>query len=418
MYCRLCNSNIEEPFLSLGNSPLANSYISKDNLYKKEEYYPLNMYLCNKCKLVQVDDFVTSDIIFSPDYAYYSSYSTSFLEHCKNYVDMIVSRFNLNQHSRVIEIGSNDGYLLQYFKPYNIKVLGVDPAREASYEATKKGIETHRFFFNYHYVKQMLHPDIMDLIIANNVLAHNPNLNEFVQSMKYILKSNGVITVEFPHLLNIIKYNQFDTIYHEHFSYLSLTSVNKLFKNNGLTIFNVEEIPTHGGSLRIYAKHNDDIMKGISQNVENILTKESEFGLNNINTYINFKHKVEETKRNILDLLISLKGNNSMYINKNHKIKTVAYGAPAKANTLLNYCGIRTDFIDFTVDMNPNKQGKYLPGTHIPIFHPDKIKENKPDYIVILPWNIKDEIMNQLSYVKEWNAKFITLIPEPEIHST
>lgn len=406
MKCRLCKNDIEVPFLSLGNLPLANSYISNKNLYKKEDYYPLNVYVCNRCLLVQVDDFVSSDTIFTPDYAYFSSYSTTWNEHCKRYVDMIVKKLNLDEKSRVIEIGSNDGCLLQHFIPYKIQPLGVDPAREANLQASKRGIVTHQFFFNHHYVKGMLHENLMDLIIANNVLAHNPNLNEFVQSMKYILKDDGTITMEFPHLMNIINYNQFDTIYHEHFSYFSFMTASKLFMCNDLEIYDVEETPTHGGSLRVYVKHKDDKSKNISHTVREMLRLEREFGLDDLRTYDKFKNRIEKNKHEILKLLISLK--------KQHN-KIACYGAPAKGNTLLNYCGIGTDFIDYTVDINPHKQEKHLPGTHIQIKNPDFIKKDKPDYIIILPWNLRNEIITQLNYVKEWNGKFIVLIPEPEI---
>ncbi|MDD3474295.1 MAG: class I SAM-dependent methyltransferase [Candidatus Dojkabacteria bacterium] len=411
MNCRICNTLIEEPFLSLKNSPLANSYLSKENLYKKEEYYPLNLYFCNNCKLVQVDDFVSSKEIFNPQYAYYSGYSQTWIEHCKNYVDYIVKRISLDKKSKVLEIGSNDGILLEQFKSYNVPVKGIEPAEEAADIAIKKGIDTLKTFFNNKLVynsPELLH---QDLIIANNVIAHNPDLKDLVSSMKHILKYDGVITVEFPHLLNLILYNQFDTVYHEHFSYFSLTSIQKLFKQHNLIIFDVEEIPTHGGSLRIYAKHDDNITHQVKSNVENILIKESEFGLNNLSTYINFKNKIEELKRNILKLLITLKDNQF----KNRKYKICAYSAPAKASTLLNYCGIGTDFVEYTVDLNPQKQNKYIPGTHIPIYHPDKIKEDKPEYVIIFAWNIKDEIIKQLDYIREWNGKFITLIPEPDV---
>ncbi len=405
MNCRLCNTKIEKSFLSLGNSPLANSFVKEEDLYKKEEYYPLDVYVCSSCKLVQVMDYVSSDVIFNPNYIYFSSFSKTWVEHCKNYVDMIVKRLNLNDKSKILEIGSNDGTLLQYFKNYNIpseNIIGVDPAKDCANEASKKGITTHMFMFNDHYVKNVIGNSIMDLIIGNNVFAHNPNLNEFVQSMKCILKPDGVITLEFPHLLNLIKYNQFDTFYHEHFSYFSFKTASILLNHNGLSIFDVEEVLTHGGSLRIYIKHSSDITKYISNSVWEMFKKEEDFGLNNVSTYHEFADTVMKTKRDILKLLIHLKENNK---------RIVAYGAPAKFNTLLNYCGTRNDFINYTVDMNPFKQGKYLPGTHIPIYSPDKIKEDKPNYIIIAPWNIKYEIVKQLEHTMEWGCKLITLIP-------
>ncbi len=412
MNCRSCNTNIETPFLSLGNSPLANSFIKEEDLYKKEEYYPLDVYVCDECKLVQVNNYVQADSIFNPEYAYFSSYSRTWGEHCKTYVDMIVKKLNLNHNSKVIEIGSNDGTLLENFKKYGIEnILGIDPARDAAHEAMKKGIDTHIFMFNDHYVKNTLSPNSIDLIIANNVFAHNPNLNEFVQSMKYILKYNGTITIEFPHLLNLMKYNQFDTIYHEHFSYFSLISASKLLSQNKLTVFDVEEIETHGGSLRLYIKHSEDDSKVMSSSVRNLHKKEENYGLNKIPTYYKFADNVIQTKRDILYFMLKLTTPQIM----SSKKKIIGYGAPAKGNTLLNYCGIGKDFIEYTVDMNPHKQGKYLPGTHIPIYSPDKIKEDNPDYIIILPWNIVDEITKQLEYTKEWNCKLTTLIPNISI---
>jgi len=411
MKCRLCGCDIYEPFLSLGNSPLANSFITKENLYKKEEYYPLNVYLCENCKLVQVEDFVSSNEIFTPDYAYFSSFSEIWNNHCKLYVDTIVKKLDLYENSRILEIGSNDGTLLQYFLKYNIKPLGVDPAKDAAKEASKKGVETHQFFFNKHYARDVIGVPVMDLIIGNNVLAHNPNLNEFVKAMKYILKPNGVITLEFPYLLNLIKHGQFDTIYHEHFSYFSLSTVRKLMIYNELEIYDVEEISTHGGSLRIYVKHLDDKLKKVTKNVTRILYDESYYGLNDINKYYEFSNKTINSKKIILKFVLSLSKKEFLEPKK----KIICYGAPAKGNTLLNYCGLGKEFIDYVVDMNPIKQGKYLPGTHIPIYSIDKIKEDKPDYIIILPWNIKDEIRKILEFTKEWNCKLVTLIPEVEI---
>ena len=408
MKCRLCNINIETPFLSLGNLPLANSFVKKEDLYKKEEYYPLNVYVCDNCKLVQVEDYVSSDLIFNVEYAYFSSFSKIWVKHCKNYVDMIVKRLNLNSNSRIIEIGSNDGTLLENFKKYGINnILGIDPARDAAHEAMKKGIDTYITMFNDNYVKNNLKSNSVDLIIANNVLAHNPNLNEFVQSMKYVLKCDGVITIEFPHLLNLIKYKQFDTIYHEHFSYFSLISASKLLNQNSLTIFDVEELETHGGSLRLYVKHAEDNTKCITDSVYDMLYNETEFGIDKISTYHNFADKVIQTKKDILYFMLKLSFPQIM----TSKRKVVGYGAPAKGNTLLNYCGIGKEFIEYTVDLNPHKQGKYLPGNRILIYNPDKIKEDKPDYIIILPWNIVNEIVKQLEYTREWSCKLITLIP-------
>lgn len=402
--CRVCDTDMGEPFLSLGNSPLSNAYLSKDDLHKMEPYYPLDIYVCEKCLLVQLEEFETAKNIFSSDYAYFSSYSESWLQHCKNYTEMMINHFGFDKNSFVIEIASNDGYLLQYFRQHGVPVLGIEPASNTAEVAIKKGIPTDITFFNVQYAKKMR--KTADLIIGNNVLAHNPNLNDFVEGLKLALQSDGVITMEFPHLLKLIEGNQFDTIYHEHFSYFSFYTVQKLFASHDLEIFDVEEIPTHGGSLRIYGRHKDDRSKKITNNVRDLLKKEETAGIFDLNTYYNFSEKVKLTKRKLLQFLIQAKNNGK---------KIVGYGAPAKGNTLLNYCGIRTDFLDYTVDRSPHKQNKYLPGTHIPIKHPDNIKDDRPDYVLILPWNIKDEIMEQMSFVREWGGKFIVPIPEIRI---
>ena len=407
--CRACETDINKSFLSLGNSPVSNANIKKEDLNKMESYYPLELYVCPECMLVQIDEFETVKNIFSSDYAYFSSYSKSWLKHCEDYTEMMINRFGYNKDSYVMEIASNDGYLLQYFVEHNIPILGIEPTSNTAEAARKKGIPTDITFFNEDYAKKVKNTGrLPDLIIGNNVLAHNPNLIDFVKGLKIALSNGGVITMEFPHLLKLIEHNEFDTIYHEHFSYFSLYSVNKLFSRYGLEIFDVEELTTHGGSLRIYAKHKEDNSKLVKCNVISLLNKEKLFGLYDLDFYNNFDNKVKSIKRNILQFLIQT---------KNEGKKIVGYGAPAKGNTLLNYCGIRTDFIDYTVDLSPYKQGKYLPGTHIPIYSPDKIKDDKPDYIIILPWNIKDEIIKQLEYTKEWNCKLITLIPEVEIHT-
>ncbi len=374
-----------------------------------ETYYPLDVYVCEKCYLVQLEEFETAKNIFSSEYAYFSSYSESWLEHCKNYTEMMINRFGFNKNSFVMEIASNDGYLLQYFKQHNIPVLGIEPASKTAEVAIKKGIPTDITFFDSLYAGKMRgEGKLADLIIGNNVLAHNPNLNDFVEGLKIALKLNGIITMEFPHLLKLIEENQFDTIYHEHFSYFSFWTVQKLFKSHDLELFDVEEISTHGGSLRIYGKHKEASSEqlAVSSSVGDLLEKEESSGLLDLNTYYGFSKKVESTKRGLLQFLIQA---------KNEGKRIVGYGAPAKGNTLLNYCGIRTDFLDYTVDRSPHKQNKYLPGTHIPIKHPDKIKEDKPDYFLILPWNIKDEIMEQMFFVKEWGGKFVVPIPEVRV---
>jgi hypothetical protein len=406
-FCRSCGTPLPKPFLDLGNSPLSNRYLSEKNIHVMEPYYPLEIYFCPHCSLVQLDEFEAPEQIFSSDYAYFSSYSSSWLAHCKAYVDMMVSRFGYDRNSFIMEIASNDGYLLQYFKEYQIPVKGVEPAKNTAEIAIAKGISTDITFFNTAYAKDIVSRNCLaDLFIGNNVLAHNPNLNDFVEGLCIALKSHGVITMEFPHILQLLENNQFDTIYQEHYSYLSLHSVQYLFNAHRLEIFDVDELPTHGGSLRIYAKHLADQTHELSPHVGEMLSKENSAGLLNPATYENFRKNVEATKRALLHCLISA---------KNEGKTVVGYGAPAKGNTLLNYCGIRTDFLDYTVDANPHKQNLFLPGTHIPIKHPDQIRIDKPDYILILPWNIKEEIMEQLSFVRTWGGKFIIPIPYVEV---
>ena len=400
--CRSCGSKLSTPFLNLGNSPISNSYLTENETHNPEIYYPLEVYYCKVCHLVQIDQFEKPENIFNSKYPYFSSYSSTWLEHCKKYAKEIVEDLRLDHDSLVVEIGSNDGYLLQYFIEIGIAVQGIDPSEETAKVAIKRGIPTEIAFFDTNFSKQA------DLIIANNVIAHTPNPNEFVKALKQSLKPNGTVTVEFPTVLELIDNNQFDTIYQEHYSYFSLHSIKNLFERHGLGIYHVVEIPTHGGSLRIYACHMDedekDVIKDIS--VVDTLNKEKKFGITDPRMYFRFASKVEKMKRDLLDLLISLKKINRI---------VVGYGAPAKGNTLLNYCGIRSDLLEYTVDVNPHKQGLFLPGTHIPIKHPNQIKIDQPDYILVLPWNIKEEIIEQLSYIKSWGGKFIILIPRVEI---
>ncbi len=371
-----------------------------------EPFYPLHTYVCDNCFLVQLEEYVCPKDIFS-EYAYFSSYSDAWLQHAKNYVEMITNRLKLNNKSFVIEVASNDGYLLQYFVQKGIKVLGIEPAANVAQAAIKKHVPTNVEFFELKSAKRLVsEKKTADLLIGNNVLAQVPNLNEFVESMKTILKPSGVINMEFPHLLQLIDGNQFDTIYHEHFSYFSFISVEKLFAAHGLTVFDVEELSTHGGSLRIYACHAEDTSKSITSSVIKLREREIREGFGKLEKYFTFAEKVRETKRVLLEVLIRL---------KREKKSIVGYGAPGKGNTLLNYCGIRTDFIDYTVDRNPYKHGKSLPGTHIPIFSPNKIEETKPDYVLILPWNIKEEIMSQLKYIDNWGGRFIIPIPKAKI---
>jgi len=402
--CRFCQSKLKYVVVSLGKSPLSNSYLSEKQLHQVECFYPLEVYVCEKCFLVQIEEVVSAKDIFSSDYAYYSSYSVSWLQHCKEYTEKMIKRFGFDKDSLVVEIGSNDGYLLQYFKQHNIPVLGVEPATNTAEAAKKIGIPTDIAFFDTPYAKRMIETGkLADLIIGNNVLAHNPNLNDFVKGLRITLKSNGVITMEFPHLLQLMEHNQFDTIYHEHFSYFSFLTVEKVFAAHGLTIFDVEELSTHGGSLRIYARHKEDDTKPISDGVYELKQREIDAGYTDINYYLTFGEKVKAIKRDILSFLIQAKEEDKTI---------VGYGAPAKGNTLLNYCGIKTDFIDYTVDRNPYKQGNYLPGSHIPIEAPDKIKETKPDYVFILPWNLKDEIMVQMALIRGWGGEFVIPIPK------
>ena len=406
-FCRSCRSPLPGPFLDLGNSPLSNGYLSEEDTHVMEPYYPLECYYCPHCSLVQLDEFETPDRIFSSDYAYFSSYSSSWLAHCKAYVAMMVKRFGYDRDSLVLEIASNDGYLLQYFKEQHIPVRGVEPAAGTAEVAIAKGIPTDITFFNTGYAEAMaVRDDRADLIIGNNVLAHNPNLNDFVEGLHIALKPHGIITMEFPHLLQLMANNQFDTIYQEHYSYLSLNSVQYLFNAHQLEIFDVDELPTHGGSLRIYAKHKTDRVHERSSRVAEVLDKERRAGLLDPVTYEEFSKRVRATKRALLTTLIAIKDEGKTI---------VGYGAPAKGNTLLNYCGIRTDFLDYTVDANPHKQNLFLPGTHIPIRHPDRIQVDRPDYILILPWNIGEEIMEQLSFASEWGGKFIIPIPEVRV---
>jgi 2-polyprenyl-3-methyl-5-hydroxy-6-metoxy-1,4-benzoquinol methylase len=404
--CRFCQIPLTQTFVDLGMSPLANSYLKPEQISCAEKFYPLHAYVCSNCYLVQLEEFESPEHIFS-DYAYFSSFSDSWLKHCQEYSEKIIQQLNLNQESKVIEIASNDGYLLQYFYDKNIPVLGIEPAANVAKVAQEKGINTTVCFFGQETAKKIVSQGHQaDLLMANNVLAHVPDINDFVAGMKIILKSTGVITVEFPHLLNLINYNQFDTIYHEHFSYLSLVTVEKIFNHHGLNIFDVEQLTTHGGSLRIYGCHQEDTTKISQERVTNLKQLELAKGLDNLIVYQNFSEQVKETKRKVLDFLIKVKREGKTI---------VAYGAPAKGNTLLNYCGIKTDFLDFTVDRSPYKQGLYLPGTHIPIKNPDEIKTIKPDYVMILPWNLQTEIMEQMSYIKEWGGKFIIPIPELEV---
>lgn len=404
--CRFCNADLKETFIDLGISPLSNSYLAKADLNKKEIFYPLHARVCDQCFLTQLPQFETPENIFS-DYAYFSSYSDSWLKHIQAYTEMMITRFGIDHTWNVIEIASNDGYLLQYFKNKNISVLGIEPAENVAKVARDKGIPTQSVFFGKETAEKLRKENKKaNLLVANNVLAHVPDINDFVAGLKILLDEKGVLTIEFPHILRLIEGNQFDTIYHEHFSYLSLYTVQKIFNKHKLCVFDVEEVPVHGGSLRIFVKHIEDTAKEITPKVSNLIDEEKRFGLDKIKTYRNFASTIQKLKYELLDFILQAKKMNKV---------VAAYGAPAKGNTLLNYYGINHDLVSFTVDRNPYKQNRYLPGTRIPIFHPDKINEVKPDYLLLLPWNLKDEIMAQMAFIKNWNAKFVIPIPSLEV---
>jgi hypothetical protein len=392
--------------VDLGMSPLCESYLSAEQLNQMEPFYPLHVCVCESCFLVQLEEYVSPEHIFT-EYAYFSSYADTWLQHSRRYTEQMIERFRLNDKSYVVEVASNDGYLLQYFVERKIPVLGIEPAINVAKVAIDKGIPTLREFFGEKLALRLCRDGKQaDLLLGNNVLAQVPDLNDFVAGLKILLKPKGIITIEFPHLMRLVAGNQFDTIYHEHFSYFSFITAEKIFAAHGLTLFEVEELPTHGGSLRIYARHVDDLTKPVSERVGNLRQREVGAGMSTLTYYATFNEQVKETKRKLLSFLIEARRAGK---------SVVGYGAPGKGNTLLNYCGIRTDFLDYTVDRNPYKHGKFLPGTHIPIYHPDKILETKPDYVLILPWNFKDEIMKQMAVIREWGGKFVVPIPEVEI---
>jgi SAM-dependent methyltransferase len=388
-------------------SPLCESYVREDQLNQMERFYPLCVYVCEKCFLVQLHEYVSPEEIFS-EYAYFSSYAESWVQHAKDYTEMIVKRLGLTKESFVVELASNDGYLLQHFIARGIPVLGVEPAANVAKVAVEeKKVPTLVKFFGVQTAREMAaEGKHADLILGNNVLAQVPDVNDFVGGIKLLLKRNGVVTIEFPHLLRLMAENQFDTIYHEHFFYFSFISAGKIFARHGMRLFDVEELPTHGGSLRIFGCHADDSTHPLTGRATEMTEREMKAGLTTLAAYDKFGEQVRETKRTILEFLI----------NARRAGKSIAgYGAPGKGNTLLNFCGIREDFISFTVDKNTYKQGKYLPGTHIPIRHPDKIREFRPDYVFILPWNFKDEIIRQLAYIREWGGKFVIPIPTIQV---
>ncbi|HUR11021.1 MAG TPA: class I SAM-dependent methyltransferase [Flavitalea sp.] len=407
MKCRFCKTELTNVFIDLGNSPPSNSFIRPEDLNQPELFYPLKVYTCHNCFLVQIDEFKSSGDIFSHDYVYFSSYSSTWLEHSRKYVEMMIERFNYTNQSLVIEIASNDGYLLQYFKDKMIPVLGIEPTANTAKEAVSKGVDTLVDFFGSELAIQLQKKGYMaDLLLGNNVLAHVPDIVDFVTGMKIILKAEGVITMEFPHLMQLVDNRQFDTIYHEHFSYLSFTAVKKIFESEGLSVFDVQELPTHGGSLRIFVKHHDDATKPVTDAVTNLLEKEEMKGMNTLGYYSNLQQQALKVKMDLTAFLVELKRNNK---------KVAAYGAAAKGNTLLNYCGIKADLLPYVVDANPHKQNKCLPGSHIPVVNETFLKADKPNFVIILPWNLKEEIMEQLSYVREWNGQFVVPIPDLQL---
>jgi SAM-dependent methyltransferase len=404
--CRSCGATLKQTFVDLGTSPLCQRHVRPDRFDHAEPTYPLHVFVCQQCWLVQLPAYVAREEVFDDQYAYFSSYSDSWLKHCQAYVKQMIQQLGLNESSRVCELASNDGYLLQYFVEAGVQVLGVEPTANTAAAAEKKGVRSLVKFFGRETGREIIREfGPQNLILGNNVLAHVPDINDFVGGIAIALAPGGTVTIEFPHLLTLMKFNQFDTIYHEHYSYLSFTAVQTLFARHGLTLFDVEKLPTHGGSLRIYARRNDD-GRPVTTRVAETIAEEQSFGLFDVSAYEAFAERVRETKRRLLAFLIQAKRDGK---------RVVGYGAPGKGNTLLNYCGIRTDFLDYTVDRSPVKQGNFLPGSRIPILAPDAILRDKPDYVLILPWNLKDEIVQQMSAVRSWGGKFVVPIPSVEV---
>jgi C-methyltransferase C-terminal domain/Putative zinc binding domain/Methyltransferase domain len=404
--CRHCAAPLHHTFVDLGMSPLCESFLRADQLNSMEPFYPLHVLVCERCFLVQLEEYVSPAEIFT-EYAYFSSYADSWLQHAERYTDQMIGRWGLGANSHVVELASNDGYLLQYFVGRQVPVLGIEPAANVATVARSKGVPTLVKFFGRETARELVATGRKaDLIIGNNVLAQVPDLNDFVAGIKILLHERGVVTIEFPHLQQLIDNNQYDTIYHEHFSYFSFLTASKIFATHDMVLFDVEELPTHGGSLRIYARHREDTSKPIEARATDLLRRELELGFDRMDTYANFGEKVKATKRRLLAFLIDA---------KNAGRTVVGYGAPGKGNTLLNYCGIRTDFLDYTVDRNPYKHGRFTPGTHIPIHEPARIDETRPDYVLILPWNVKHEIMAQMAHIRSWGGKFVIPIPEVTI---
>jgi len=407
MKCRHCGTELTLPLIDLGSAPPSNAYLSKQTLHAPEKHFPLRVLVCTECWLVQTEDYAGADELFSADYAYFSSFSTTWLEHAEQYVADMAARFDLNANSFIVEVAANDGYLLQYAKARNIPCLGVEPTTSTANAARAKGIEIVEAFFGVTLAERLVAQGKQaDLTAANNVLAHVPDINDFVAGFSVLLKPTGVATFEFPHLVQLVSENQFDTIYHEHYSYLSLTAVQRIFEHNGLSVFNVEKLPTHGGSLRVYAQRSDLGMREFSQNVTELLDFEATAGITTPDFYNGFQSKADQVKNDFLVFLIEAK----------RAGKTVAgYGAAAKGNTLLNYAGVRPDLLPYVVDRNPAKQDKFLPGCRIPVVAEDQLKQTRPDYVVILPWNLRTEVIEQLAYIREWGGQFVTAVPSLKI---
>jgi SAM-dependent methyltransferase len=405
--CRFCGTELQHTFVDLGMSPLCETYPAPADLNRGEVFYPLHVYVCSNCFLVQLEEYESRESIFS-DYPYFSSFSDSWLKHCENYCEKMTRRFGLNERSLVVEAASNDGYLLQYFVRRNVPVLGIEPAANVAKVAIEKGVPSMVRFFGVQLAEELAAEGRgADLIAGNNVFAQVPDLNDFVGGFRILLKPDGVLTLEFPHLQRLIDLNEFDTIYHEHFSYFSLLTTVRILEAHGLRVFDVEELPTHGGSLRVYACRAESRKFATEPGVERLIAEEKKAGLASLEGYRSFGQQVKKTKLALVEFLITAA----------RQGKSVAgYGAPGKSATLLHYCGTGKDLIQYTVDRSPYKQGRYLPGTHIPIYHPDKIAETKPDYVLILPWNLKDEIMAQLHFIRDWGGRFVVPIPEVTIY--
>jgi SAM-dependent methyltransferase len=409
MKCRHCEAELSLPLIDLGSAPPSNAYLTEKTLKAPEKWFPLKVLVCEQCWLVQTEDYAGAEELFDADYAYFSSVSTSWLKHAKDYVSDMIERFNLNEKAHVVEVASNDGYLLQYVKAKGIPCLGIEPTASTAKSAREKGIEVVEEFFGVALAQKLVSQGKQaDLSIANNVLAHVPNINDFVSGFATLLKPNGIATFEFPHLMQMIKHAQFDTIYHEHFSYLSLTAVNQIFNKNGLQIFDVQEIQTHGGSLRVFVQRKDQGQHKINYSISTLLNLEEKAGIKSVNYYNNFQQRADQIKNDLTAFLINAKKENK---------KVLAYGAAAKGNTLMNYAGIRPDLLTAVIDRNKAKQNKYMPGSRIPIVEEAVIAKEKPDYVLILPWNLRNEVIEQLSYIREWGGGFVTSMPKLSVWS-